>query len=546
MDQGRDRVLAGAGRGILPLPALPHVGQPSPHRGPFRAVARPDPGLRPHHLARPRRVLRIGRVHRGAPRTTWLWRAAFRAGPRGRDRRGGGLDHELPDRARAGPHAPDGDPRHRAHALRDCEPGLVDHRRRRRAFRRRNEEDLRHLRLRPRWQDRLSLHPRRPLPRIQRSAPSRTLAVRVEPEGYPRRRAADAGDRRLGQAQTRHRVHRRRGHRRLRFSALGRADDHARPRRHWLFVRGPARCGGLHASAGLSRQSEPRLLAILAGDAPRAAGALRARRVDGRSLDAAPAMGAQNHAMSVALRTQSLSKAFGAFMANSDVSLSFEAGARHALIGPNGAGKTTFINLLTGFLAPTSGEVYLGEERITALPQHVRVKRGMTRTFQINTLFPGLTALESVVLACSEREGHGGVWWRTVSAERVAIDEARQILAQLKLDRDADVPTRALPYGKQRLLEIALALATRPTVLLLDEPGAGIPSAESAELFNVIANLPREVTIVFIEHDMKLVFRFAERITVLVGGSVLVEGAPEEIARDPRVREVYLGEAQHD
>ena len=250
--------------------------------------------------------------------------------------------------------------------------------------------------------------------------------------------------------------------------------------------------------------------------------------------------------MSVVLRTQSLSKAFGAFMANSDVSLSFEAGARHALIRPNGAGKTTFINLLTGFLAPTSGEVYLGADRITALPQHVRVKRGMTRTFQINTLFPGLTALESVVLACSEREGHGGVWLRTVSAERVAIDEARQILVQLKLDRDADVPTRALPYGKQRLLEIALALATRPTVLLLDEPGAGIPSAESAELFNVIANLPREVTIVFIEHDMKLVFRFAERITVLVGGSVLVEGAPEEIARDPRVREVYLGEAQHD
>jgi len=250
--------------------------------------------------------------------------------------------------------------------------------------------------------------------------------------------------------------------------------------------------------------------------------------------------------MSAVLRTQSLSKAFGAFMANSDVSLSFEAGARHALIGPNGAGKTTFINLLTGFLAPTSGEVYLGDERITALPQHARVKRGMTRTFQINTMFPGLTALESVVLACCEREGHGGVWWRTVSAERVAIDEARQILVQLKLDGDADVPTRALPYGKQRLLEIALALATRPTVLLLDEPGAGIPSAESAELFNVIANLPREVTIVFIEHDMKLVFRFAERITVLVGGSVLVEGAPEEIARDPRVREVYLGEAQHD
>jgi branched-chain amino acid transport system ATP-binding protein len=249
--------------------------------------------------------------------------------------------------------------------------------------------------------------------------------------------------------------------------------------------------------------------------------------------------------MSAALRTESLSKAFGAFKANSDVSLAFEVGARHALIGPNGAGKTTFINLLTGVLAPTAGEVYLGDERITGLPQHARVKRGMTRTFQINTLFPGLTALESVVLACCERSGRGGVWWRTVAAERGAIEEAHEILARLRLDADANTPTRSLPYGKQRLLEIALALATRPTVLLLDEPAAGIPSAESTELFGVIAQLPREVTIVFIEHDMNLVFRFAERITVLVGGAVLVEGTPDEIANDRRVREVYLGEAQH-
>ncbi len=249
--------------------------------------------------------------------------------------------------------------------------------------------------------------------------------------------------------------------------------------------------------------------------------------------------------MSAALRTESLSKSFGAFKANSDVSLAFEAGARHALIGPNGAGKTTFINLLTGVLAPTAGEVYLGDERITGLPQHARVKRGMTRTFQINTLFPGLTALESVVLACCERGGRGGVWWRTVAAERGAIEEAHEILGRLRLDADANTPTRALPYGKQRLLEIALALATRPTVLLLDEPAAGIPSAESAELFAVIAHLPREVTIVFIEHDMNLVFRFAERITVLVGGAVLVEGTPDEIASNSKVREVYLGEAQH-
>jgi branched-chain amino acid transport system ATP-binding protein len=248
---------------------------------------------------------------------------------------------------------------------------------------------------------------------------------------------------------------------------------------------------------------------------------------------------------SFALRTVGLSKAFGAFKANSDISLSFAAGARHALIGPNGAGKTTFINLLTGYLTPTAGEVYLGDEDVTALPQHARVKRGMTRTFQINTLFPGLTVLESVVLAACEREKRGGVWWRTVAAEHTAIEEARQLLDRLKLLADADVPTRNLPYGKQRLLEIALALATRPSVLLLDEPAAGIPTGESAELFGVIARLPREVTILFIEHDMSLVFRFAERITVLVGGSVLVEGTPDEIAKDQRVREVYLGEAEH-
>ena len=248
----------------------------------------------------------------------------------------------------------------------------------------------------------------------------------------------------------------------------------------------------------------------------------------------------------VALRTESLSKSFGAFQANSALSLSFACGARHALIGPNGAGKTTFINLLTGALAPSSGEVYLGEERITDLPQHARVRRGLTRTFQINTLFPGLTPLESVVLACCERGGRGGVWWRAVAAERDAIDQAQAILARLRLDADAHTPTRALPYGKQRLLEIALALATRPRVLLLDEPAAGIPAAASAELFSVIAQLPRDVTVVFIEHDMNLVFRFAERITVLVGGAVLVEGTPDAIARDSRVREVYLGEAQHD
>jgi branched-chain amino acid transport system ATP-binding protein len=249
--------------------------------------------------------------------------------------------------------------------------------------------------------------------------------------------------------------------------------------------------------------------------------------------------------MTVALRTEGLSKQWGGFKANSDVSLSFDVGERHALIGPNGAGKTTFVNLLTGFYAPTAGDVFMGDDKVTHLPQHERVRRGMTRTFQINTLFPHLTVLESVLLAIFEREGIGARKFMTVAKHRAQIDEAMALLAPLHLDREADVETRSLPYGKQRLVEIALALATSPSILLLDEPAAGIPSAESAELFNVLAGLPRETTILFIEHDMSLVFRFADRITVLVAGAVLTQGTAQEIAADPRVKEVYLGEAQH-
>jgi len=247
----------------------------------------------------------------------------------------------------------------------------------------------------------------------------------------------------------------------------------------------------------------------------------------------------------IALRTEGLSKSWGEFAANSDVSLTFAQGARHALIGPNGAGKTTFINLLTGGYAPSSGKVYLGDQDITHLPQHKRVQRGMTRTFQINTLFAGMTVLESVALAICERRGLHSVWYKTVEKHTDVIDEAMALLATLKLSAEANSVTRSLAYGKQRLVEIALALATKPGILLLDEPAAGIPQAESKELFEVIAQLPRDVTVVFIEHDMGLVFRFADRITVLVGGKVLTEGTPAEIAADPRVKEVYLGEAEH-
>jgi len=246
--------------------------------------------------------------------------------------------------------------------------------------------------------------------------------------------------------------------------------------------------------------------------------------------------------MTAALETRGLSRSFGALRAVRDVSFSLEQGARHALIGPNGAGKTTLVNLLTGALPPTAGSVYLGAEEITGLPQHERVRRGMTRTFQITTLFPGLTVLESVVLAIVEREGIASRLHTRLAKRTVEIDEAIHIIRELGLTREAGSVTRSLPYGKQRLVEIAVALATRPRILLLDEPAAGIPASESGEVFSVLAALPREVSVLFIEHDMDLVFRFAERITVLASGSILAEGTPEEIAAEPRVREVYLGD----
>jgi branched-chain amino acid transport system ATP-binding protein len=241
------------------------------------------------------------------------------------------------------------------------------------------------------------------------------------------------------------------------------------------------------------------------------------------------------------LSTRSLNKRFGSLVVAQDIALELPAGVRYALIGPNGAGKTTLINLLTGMLAPDSGQIFLAGEDITAAKPHARVRAGLARTFQINTLFPRLTPLESVALAVLERERHAHNWWRGLPAFAAALDEAHGILERLHLGALADRPTRELAYGEQRLLEIALALATRPRVLLLDEPAAGVPKDESAELFSVIAGLARELTVLFIEHDMNVVFRFASRIIVMVGGRILVQGTADEVRSDPRVREVYLG-----
>jgi branched-chain amino acid transport system ATP-binding protein len=246
-----------------------------------------------------------------------------------------------------------------------------------------------------------------------------------------------------------------------------------------------------------------------------------------------------------ALSTRGLDKSFGSLVVAKDIALDLPPGERYALIGPNGAGKTTLINLMTGMLKPDSGRILLGGDEITALGPEQRVKRGLVRTFQINTLFPHLNAIEAVTLAVCERRGYAGTWWRKLPAYADAVDEAYAILRSLRLAESCYRPTHELAYGQQRLLEIALALATRPKVLLLDEPAAGVPQGESAELFGVIANLSQDIAVLFIEHDMNVVFRFANRIIVMVGGRILTQGTPKEIAADARVREVYLGRAHH-
>jgi branched-chain amino acid transport system ATP-binding protein len=246
-----------------------------------------------------------------------------------------------------------------------------------------------------------------------------------------------------------------------------------------------------------------------------------------------------------ALSTRGLDKSFGSLVVASDIALDLPPGERYALIGPNGAGKTTLINLITGMLKPDKGQIFLGADEITTLRPEERVKCGLVRTFQINTLFPHLSALEAVTLAVCERRGYAGSWWRKLPAYADAVEEAYAILQSLQLAASCYRPTYELAYGQQRLLEIALALATKPKVLLLDEPAAGVPQQESAELFSVIANLSQEIAVLFIEHDMNVVFRFAHRIIVMVGGRILLQGTPKEIAADARVREVYLGGARH-
>jgi len=242
------------------------------------------------------------------------------------------------------------------------------------------------------------------------------------------------------------------------------------------------------------------------------------------------------------LELDSVTKRFGGLLAVSDVSFGLDTGEILSMIGPNGAGKTTVINLLTGVLKPNGGRILLEGSDITDLPVHTRVLRGLSRTFQINQLYADLTPLETVGLAVSERLGRGADWWRRMGTRDDVNAEIAENLTRFHLLDVMNQPTVTLPYGKQRLLEIAVALATRPRVLLLDEPAAGVPESERHDILAAVAALPRDVTVLLIEHDMDLVFSFADRISVLVNGAMLVEGPPDQVARDPQVKAVYLGE----
>jgi branched-chain amino acid transport system ATP-binding protein len=236
-----------------------------------------------------------------------------------------------------------------------------------------------------------------------------------------------------------------------------------------------------------------------------------------------------------------LHMAFGGLVVFERLNFALGRGERHAVIGPNGAGKTTFVSLVTGLLRPTSGDVLFNGRVITQESPQQRVKAGIARTFQINSLFKALNPLASLVIALAQRDGRANVSLRAVARERELIDEASALLAKFGLADDALTVTETLPYGKQRLLEVALAFALRPQLLLLDEPAAGLSTAQGHELFRQLAVLTADTTVLFIEHDMNLVFRYADRVSVFAAGALVVQDTPDKIRTHARVREVYLG-----
>jgi branched-chain amino acid transport system ATP-binding protein len=247
----------------------------------------------------------------------------------------------------------------------------------------------------------------------------------------------------------------------------------------------------------------------------------------------------------VVLETRGLSKRFGALVVANDINLALRRGERRAMIGPNGAGKTTFVGLLSGALRPDDGTVVLLNRDITAEPMHRRVKAGLVRTFQVSNLFRSLTVLENVYLAAGEHLGATRQMWRAAPHYRGVLERAEQVIAQLGLVDDMHRKISEIAYGRQRLVEIGIALCLEPKVLVLDEPAAGIPSDQVVRLLEVIELLPADMAIMLIEHDMQVVRRFATNVTVLVAGTILMTGSPQEVMSNDQVRSIYLGQSGH-
>ncbi len=248
--------------------------------------------------------------------------------------------------------------------------------------------------------------------------------------------------------------------------------------------------------------------------------------------------------MSSLLRTESLSKRFGALCVTDGVSLDLREGELHAIIGPNGAGKTTLINQLSGELAPDSGRVHFDGRDVTALGISERARLGLVRSYQITSVFDEFTVLENTSLAAVGASGQGLRFWRPLLSDRAAVAAAQEAIAAVGLSSRTQVPASELGYGERRQLELAMALAARPKFLLLDEPMAGMSVKESAAVVALLQSLKKRYTLLLVEHDMDAVFALADRISVLVYGRVLVTGTPEEIRGNAEVRALYLGDEE--
>jgi branched-chain amino acid transport system ATP-binding protein len=245
--------------------------------------------------------------------------------------------------------------------------------------------------------------------------------------------------------------------------------------------------------------------------------------------------------MNAVFEVANLKKSFGGLAVTNDVSLSMAPGDRVALIGPNGAGKTTFVNLVTGNLQPDSGDVRLAGETVTKVGANGRVKRGLVRSFQVTRLFLEMTSAEHVALAILQRQGRTGRMFGNFLAMPDVMDEVSELLSTLGIAHLMHRKVNEIAYGQQRLLEIAIAMALRPKVLLLDEPAAGVPQSDTGRIEQALADLPADLAVLMIEHDMDLVFRFAKRVIVLAAGTIIFDGSPADVTKDARVREAYLG-----